>query len=108
LSREVYCLDLDQRCMNLPITDAFELGELFLRRFGRPFSARRRANDDRPLAAAEELIISGNFVDEAHAIGRHLARSQCGFKAIMTQQSTGLDDLDQFWHVQRTARPATE
>jgi hypothetical protein len=86
LSREVYCLDLDQRCMNLPITDAFELGELFLRRFDCLLSAKRRPNDDRPLATADKLIGSRDFIQETHAIARHLSAPSFISNLIMTRR----------------------
>jgi hypothetical protein len=67
---------LDEAGINLPIANGLGLGELLLRRFDRLFSIRRRSNDDRSLAAAKELIVSGNFVYAAHAIARHPSRSQ--------------------------------
>jgi hypothetical protein len=76
--------------MNFPIANALELGELFLRRFDRQFSVGRRSNDDRPLAAAEKLIVSGDFVHEADAIARHLSSSQSGGDTIMVRERQAL------------------
>src|SRR6516225_9493690 len=47
-------------------------GKLLLRGLDRPLTGARGSNDDRALAAAEKLFVSGNFIDEAHAIARHL------------------------------------
>jgi hypothetical protein len=73
---EVHPLYLDQGGMNFPFANPLELGELFFRRFDCPFNAGRRSNYDRPLAAAEKLIVSGDFVHETDAVARHLSSSQ--------------------------------
>jgi hypothetical protein len=61
----------DQSCMYLPIDDTFELSEPFFRRLDRFSLASRRSNRDRALAAAEELTVSGNFVNKTYAIALH-------------------------------------
>jgi hypothetical protein len=73
---EIHLLYLDQSGVNFPVANALELGELFLRRFDRLFSAWRRSNDNRALAAAEEPIVYGNLIHETYAIIRHPSRSQ--------------------------------
>src|SRR5271167_789049 len=70
---DVYWLYFDQGCVNFPVANAFEPGEPLLRGLDRPFKGARGSNDHRALAAAEELFVPGNFIDEAHAIARHLA-----------------------------------
>src|SRR6516162_5578650 len=72
---DFYWLYLDQSRVNFPIADAFEPGKPLLRGLDRPFGSARRSNDDRALAAAETLFVPGNFVDETHAIARHLSPS---------------------------------
>jgi hypothetical protein len=69
-------LQLDPACMNVPVADAFEPREAFLRRFDRSFRTARRTDDYRALTAVEKLLISGNIIDERHAIGMHLSGSQ--------------------------------
>jgi hypothetical protein len=64
--------------MNFPVADAFEPGEPLLRRLDRPSRTARGSDDDRALAAAEKFIESRNFIDEPHAIARHLSPSQSG------------------------------
>jgi hypothetical protein len=71
---EDYWLYLDQGGMNVPVFDAFKPRELLFRRLDCPFSGGRRMNNNRALAAAKKLIVSRNFIDEAHAIVWHRSR----------------------------------
>jgi hypothetical protein len=71
----VYRFYLDKGGMNFPITNAFELGKLLFCYFYSLFGARRRFDDNRSLAAAKQLIVSGNFIHETDPIARHLSRS---------------------------------
>jgi hypothetical protein len=76
-----YRFYLDKGGMNSPVANAFELGKSLLCRSDRLFSARRRFDDDRSLAAAKELTGSRNFIHETHAIGWHLLASHAVPKA---------------------------
>jgi hypothetical protein len=87
--------------MDFPVANALELGELLLRRFDRPFSAGRRSNEDRALAAAEKPIVSRDLIHETDAITRHLSSPNPVSHTIMARRSMGLDDLDQFRRTQR-------
>jgi hypothetical protein len=82
--------------MNFPVADTFELGELLLRRFDCLFGIWRRSNHDRALAAAEELIVSWDFIHEAHAVARHLYPHPVVATAILPPQASGQNDLNQF------------
>jgi hypothetical protein len=62
--------------MNVPVADTLEPREAFLRGFDRSFRAARSTDDYRALTAVEKLLISGNIIDERHAIARHLSRSR--------------------------------
>jgi hypothetical protein len=79
-----YRFYLDKGGMNFPVANAFELGKSLLCRFDRLFSARHRFDDDQSLAAAKQPTVSGNFVHETHAIGRHFLASHAVPKACST------------------------
>jgi hypothetical protein len=59
--------------MKLPVADAFQPSEPLLRRFDRSFRAVRQSNEDRALAAPENLFVARDLIEEAHAIARHPA-----------------------------------
>jgi hypothetical protein len=82
--------------MNFPVVDPFELGELLLRRFDSPFGIRGRSNHERALAAAEELIVSRDFIYEAHPIARHFYPRPVVASAILPPRASGSNDLNQF------------
>jgi len=81
--------------MNFPVADAFEPSKFFLCHFFRLFSAGCRGDNDRALAAAKKPIVSGNFIDEANTVARHLRLRPLG-AIIMTRRAPGPDDLNQF------------
>jgi len=73
--------------VNFPIADALESGEPLFRGLDRPFGSARRADDDRALAAPEELFVPGNFIDERHAIAVHLPPSDPTITILMLADS---------------------
>src|SRR5215472_6815725 len=71
---------LDPARMNVPVADTFEPREAFLRRFDRSFRTASSSNDYRALTAVEKLLVSGNVIDERHAIAWHLSGSQAWYE----------------------------
>src|SRR6201997_1092981 len=56
-------LQFDQRSMNFPVTDTFQLRKLLLCCFDRPFSTGSRSDHDRALAAPKKSLVSRYFID---------------------------------------------